>query len=609
MLGTEPKLHPIDRPTKAARTERTVREANALARATSRLAWARAVALAMQSGETPRYQRLHELQAMGVAPAGPIPSPATLARLRSRWEAGAQRLEDYFDHPRTGRPALHRDAEHAAVYRRTVLAARATAPAVAHALMCQAATARGWTSPSATTARRVLADIGHMPLVAARHGSRAAELDAMPTGVVPRGHTHDRWCVDEAMLPIWARFYDPFCRGFRSYRPWIVIVRDHASSVIVGWYVVNPVGPVRPDREPSFGFSSLDVTAALIAAASRDVAPPSCVAFAGAAPLAIRWDNHATHISLEKQWSTQQPGLRTFETERGPVRRPINNGAAERSIGVVKHLLQKSPWHVDAVRPRDAENIEVREGPGRARSLMAAHTTERLARRVLVSPEDLPNHEDVARLVDDEIARYNKSTFRKGRLRRSDVFASRASRSPRPGTELIRLLELQTATVSREGVRCRHDDGVVIVAAENTRERFAAAIPDEITLHLDPAARGAWAVHQRRLIFLRRADQPLTAEERRTFVIEQRIRARRASDEAAAYNALGDEAAGGRGDGFRDDAGDASVDRALVVGSFDQLYAPPAHPDDTDDDDMVRRDQSGRSRALDELLASDEDAL
>lgn len=602
MLGTEPKLRPIDRPTVAARREKTIRVENDLARATNRLAWARAVVLAMRDSGEPRYKRLRELQEIGVAPAGPIPSRATLARLRARWEGGQRQVEDYLDAKRTGRKAVHRDAERAKVYRSAVLSARSVSPSVAHAAMCTAARARGWQAPSATTARRVLADIGHLTLVAARHGSRAAELDAIPTGVVPRQHTHDRWCLDEAVLPIWARYFDPLARGFRSYRPWVVLVRDHASSVIVGWYLVNPVGPVRPDREPSFGFSVSDVTAALISAASRDVAPPSCSKFAGFAPLAIRWDNHTTHLSLEKQWSERHPGLRTFETERGPVRRPINNGAAERTIGILKHLLRNSPWHVDTIRPRDMENVEVREGPARARSLMASHTTERLARHQIVEPDMLPEHDEVFRFVDEAVARYNAATFRKGRLRRSDEYTRRLPRDSRSGTELIRLLELQTAVVSREGLRCAHPDGTVIVSADNPRERFAAPIPADVTLHLDPAARGAWAHHERRLIFLRRADQPLSNAERRTLVIEHRLRARRASDEAAAYIAIDEEA---RAEASADD--NTGKHRA-VAETMAQLYAESADASQLDDDDVVRRDQFGRGRELERLLQGEEDA-
>lgn len=91
--------------------------------------------------------------------------------------AGHRTIEDYWDAQRTG----HRDAVHAKVYRRLVRETRATSPAIACAVMREATIARGWRTPSVTTASRILADIGHPVLVAAREGSRAAELDAIPT--------------------------------------------------------------------------------------------------------------------------------------------------------------------------------------------------------------------------------------------------------------------------------------------------------------------------------------------------------------------------------------------------------------------------------------------
>jgi len=389
----------------------------------------------------------------------------------------------------------------------------------------------------------VLSDIGFHALVAARHGSRAAELDATPVGHIPRRHSHFRWSVDEAMLPIWAKYFCPELKAYRSFRPWLVVVRDHASSVVVGWFVVNPVGHVRPDVTPRLGFSADDVMAALLTAASRELAPASCRPFAGCTPDRIRWDNHSTHRSLELAWKDRRgsvPDLEFVEAppvEHVPVRRPINNGAVERTNGVLKHLFRSCPWHVSKVHPVDVENLEVREGSGRARTLHAAGSTERLPRHELVQPDDLPSHAMIVQLVEAAVLRHNNSPFRKSRLTRADEFRRLKLHGGRSGDDLIRLLAPETRTVSREGIRGAHRDGPVLIATENADAHFSVRIPQAVTLHLDPGARGAWARNDAHLVFLRRVDHPMTDPERRAFVINQSARARRASDEAAALTA------------------------------------------------------------------------
>jgi hypothetical protein len=201
--------------------------------------------------------RLRTLQAAGLTPTGAMPSEVQLRRLKDRWEQGERSIGDYLDRPRSGRPPLHRAGPQMAVFRREILKTRATSPGAARQIVEEAAATRGWATPSASTARRIVADIGFHAMVAARHGSRAAELDATPVGHIPREYTHFRWNVDETQLPIWAKFFCPELKAYRSFRPWLIVVRDHASSVVVGWYVVNPVGNVRPDVPPRWGTRSL----------------------------------------------------------------------------------------------------------------------------------------------------------------------------------------------------------------------------------------------------------------------------------------------------------------------------------------------------------------
>jgi hypothetical protein len=274
--------------------------------------------------------------------------------------------------------------------------------------------------------------------------------------------------------------------------------------------------------------------AALLTAASRDLAPSSCQPFAGAMPTRIRWDNHSTHKALDLQWNeTKKCGP---DIEYSPPRRPINNGAAERTIGVLKHLFKSCPWHIHTIHPADVENIEVRTSPGRARTVQAAAGTGRLPRHQILPPHALPDYETVVQIVDAAVTTYNTSRYRKSRLTRADEFRRLKRHVQRSGDDFIRLLPAQTSSVTREGVPCTHRDGRVLVAAENPKEHFSVQIPQVVTYHLDPGARGAWAREQDRLVFLRRVDEPMTDAERRAFVIDQARRARAASDEAAAMS-------------------------------------------------------------------------
>jgi hypothetical protein len=457
MFG-EPRLRPIDRPTERTRLAATANAERADTRAAQRFAWARAAAMAAQMQGGSFLHRLRTLQTTGLAPEGLMPSEVQLRRLKERWQRGERSVGDYLDRPRAGHPPVHRAAPKMKIFRQEILKARAASPSAANQVLEQVVATRGWGAPSPSTTRRIVADIGFHALVAARHGSRAAELDATPVGHIPREYTHFRWNVDETQLPIWCKFFCPELKAYRSFRPWLIVVRDHASSVVVGWYVVNPVGNVRPDVTPTLGYSQFDVMAALLTAASRDLAPPSSQPFAGAMPTRIRWDNHSTHKALEDQWRKENKS--GPDIEYSPPRRPINNGAAERTIGVLKHLFRSCPWHIATIHPADVENFEVRTSPGRARTVQAAAGTGRLPRHEILSPDALPDYDTVVRIVDTAVATYNDSRYRKSRLTRADEFRRLKRHTQRSGDDFIRLLPPRWPRSPVKGCRAHIEKGV-----------------------------------------------------------------------------------------------------------------------------------------------------
>ncbi|MBY0491040.1 MAG: hypothetical protein K2R93_14450 [Gemmatimonadaceae bacterium] len=612
----------MNRPTDANREEQTAVAVQADERARARWQWARAIAVASQTARGSIRARLSDLQAIGIAPAGPIPSPAQVRRLKAAWDAGHREPHAYLDKPRTGRPRFHRDQVKAQAFRSAILQAQAVAPQAATMVVAETAAQRGWAQPSPSTVRRLLADVGYRQLVAARHGSRAAELDASVTGHLPRENTHYRWCIDEGMLPLWARYFCPIARGFRSYRPWVVVVRDHTSSIIVGWYLVNPVGNGRPDRDPRLGFDADDVMAALITAASADVAPPSCRPFAGASPNVIRWDNHSTHRLLERSWADYRgaaPAIEEAEPprhERVPVRRPINNGAAERTIGILKSHLATTPSHMDRVHPADMANLEVREGPPRARTMVAAHGPERLTRHRIVEAEELPDHAAVFDLVDAAVTQYNGSRYQKGRLTRADAFLRHRSSTARSGQMLLRLLPVQTHRVTREGLPFLHRDGRVLIRPENPAALFAAAIPQLVTFYGDPGARGVWARQRDALVFLARRDEPLSPTAFRDFVINGAARARRASDDvdpASVHLAIPQPDRSALNPSDMDDALDALSEQARHPAVFTPTerhhdHAGERHSTPQDlrtDFDILTAEQLRQAERVDQYIAED----
>lgn len=396
--------------------------------------------------------------------------------------------------------------------------------------------------------RRVLASIGQPAIIAARHGSRAAQMDGFARSTYPTRHTHDLWLLDEADTRYRAKGFCRVREDWYAMRPPVILVRDHRSGAFVGYWVADPSR--RIDKATGLcmtsGFDADDVLAALLSAAVPELAHPLLREYAGALPRKLRWDNASAHRALEgkllqvaerfaRDTGTDDPAddddaeTVGLPISRIPVGRPDLNGGAERGVGLVKRWIIGRPGHVDEMIPVD--EIAPGEDLGRDRSLGATSTRGRAPRldpvpvRALLEIDQLRDH------IAETLARYNAEHH----LRRNGMTPRAAAKKFMPprhrrGDDLIRMMGVQSYTV-HDGVQIARDgrsvdfmplvNGVVL-------QRGAA-----VQVYVDPMLRRVWLDQGRRLLALKpkaeHAAEQAPADVARTMARE----ARAASDGAA----------------------------------------------------------------------------
>ena len=131
----------------------------------------------------------------------------------------------------------------------------------------------GLPAPSYGTVFSLYAAEGTLHISAAHHGKDAAEIDGLPHSAVPAPYTHDVWTLDEFLLPIWTRLYDPVSKGWSSCKLTVVVIIDNCSRVIVSYWVCDPARRFdRSDDSVHMGADGTDILAALVGAAAPEVA-------------------------------------------------------------------------------------------------------------------------------------------------------------------------------------------------------------------------------------------------------------------------------------------------------------------------------------------------
>lgn len=451
----------------------------------------------------------------GTLPPDAPCSLEAIRRLIERWRGGARSCADYADRARSGRPAGQYDLRLVKIIIDAI--AESTYTSVLQLTRLVERAARELTDPPAGrvpsyhAVMRMVQAAGPVARVAARYGSRAAELYAQPHGTYATQYTHDEWRVDETMAPWYEVAWDEDLDQFVSVRPHLIIVRDYKSGVVVGYAISDPTQRTGEDgRMMRGGYDTADVFAALLSAACPEVSPASTRPFAGHLPKRIRWDNDKTHVKLGRilrhlggQVTLDASGLfqePTAEVLREGVpapatgidvppmrvRFPKARGDVEALLKYVKQLCIGMQGHVDRVEPTDRLGTE----PEVARSQAAsAGTVEPRVERV--PPEALPTRAEQLVAFDAVIARYN-STHRNRvhqRTARSRFFQFFPPH-PRKGHDLLLALPPHAAVVQGNGI-------VVYVDKHEYRysthvDGVALEVGSEVTYRLDPLFRGIW---------------------------------------------------------------------------------------------------------------------
>ncbi len=232
----------------------------------------------------------------GLIPMGPTPTRQGLHLLVRRWRAGATDTAAYRPAERAGRPETAWDDRLLRLIRDACESDGAPNVAAVARAVATAAGALKIDCPSYATIKRLVAAHGRLGRTAARHGRRAAELDATPHACVPAARVHDVWTIDAFEAPWCARGWDEALQMFVAITQWVIAVRDRCAGTIVGYHVTDPTrrrneaGAMMRD-----GFDGDDVLAALCSAALRELAPAPTRAYAGYLCRTLRMDNHSTH--------------------------------------------------------------------------------------------------------------------------------------------------------------------------------------------------------------------------------------------------------------------------------------------------------------------------
>lgn len=428
---------------------------------------------------------------------------------------------------------------------------------------------RGYAPLSPWRMRRVLAHIGQHTVTADRHGSRAAEMDALPRYTYPVKHAYDRGALDEGDSRYYAKAVCRVRGIWVSVRPSFVVTRDHRSGIPTG-LIVDPTRRIDERTNTSFttGFDGDDVLAALLSATVPELAPEYMRDVVGLYRQLV-WDNAAAHHGLEARVFAKGRIARAEavdvaadldedfgveETDLPPevpkttfigVRRPDRNGLCERIVGVVKRWSKGLTGDADIYIPTD--RIEPGMDLARDRSEVAASASTRRPRRIPIAVEDLPTIEDLQATVD-AVLKYYITEHRLKRHGYTPLGAARKfkPRALRSGHDLVRMLEPQTFRVQREGIVVER--GGHRVAFEAVDNGVLLRIGATAVAYVDPYLRALWLEQGgRHLVRLRpklEADAELSSAD---VAAAAAAAARTASDQSAVLRAASLDTACGPG--------------------------------------------------------------
>lgn len=256
---------------------------------------------------------------------GPAPSRVTLTRWHKRWEQGARQAGALVDLPSTGRPA---EAMHPRLERYLLRRARARPTRGAKKLHEDAAAyvehSRHLTAEDLPSRDRVRRWRNSRPVkeqLLARHGTRAARAHAETKRTYPSSRPNQLWQIDETSIPIWARAFNKTLKQWFICVLWAVVVRDHWSRAVLGWWVKEPT----PESPFHAQFTAEEVLAVVAGAAIPELAHPAV--------------SHLVHGDPEK-------AILDGSGSMGSVKKTLDK------YGFGKHSMPYSPWQNGGIENR-----------------------------------------------------------------------------------------------------------------------------------------------------------------------------------------------------------------------------------------------------------------
>jgi hypothetical protein len=436
-------------------------------------------------------------------PVGPIPSRETIRQLQNRWHDGQRSVDDYYDSPRSGRPREVLPTAIEKEIHRVIRSGRAVNAYALTQILKELAEQNGVQAPTYRQVHRRFAAAGRLIRASSRHGSRAGEIDGLPHARIISRAPHDTWALDELTLPVWVRIYDDIRHEWVSARSDVVLIIDVCSGAVVGYWVVDPGGRRDELGAPMrAGFDAGDVLAALLSAASPDLASDSTREFAGYLPDRLRLDNAKAHKTLEA-WATKAGVNIDFRPIR--VRRAASNGAVERRVDIMKKHCAGIRGHVDEHLPTDQVVASSDIDPALERTKAAAYTSDRLSRLIPILPDDLHSVAEIRFIFDGVVRRYNyQLANRVHGLTPIAKYKRDRARRPRRGIDLVRAIEPRTVKVGTDGIV--HTRGGVSEQYYPLIEGTLLMLDTVVTFHPDPVGRGIFVVHGNQLRYLRPQD-------------------------------------------------------------------------------------------------------
>lgn len=438
---------------------------------------------------------LEEVAEEGEFPLDDAPSHSTLYRWVKRYEAAQQEGRspsafDYLEKPRSGRNRKELDPDLEDWLYDEVLQGTIRSIPRLHEAALKKAGEEGWEAPTEWQVRRYVQEFSVQIRSAAQHGRNAAMVDAMPSSTLPTDRPHDIWLVDEAKAPVAIRTLDPSTKEWVFVKPWVVLVMDVFSRLVLSYHVVDPY---RYGADVSY--RAHDVLGTLLGAALPELAPEETEEFAGYLPDQIRWDKHSTHQKLAPV--LEENGI---DVPNSVGEKPHRQGRVERLVGTVKQLSEPIKGAEHAYEPIGDGSTD--EHP-KSKRRKAAGDKRRLRKRTPIAVEDLHTIEEFRSAFGERVAAYNDSehSFLDGKTPELAYLHHLDKAASRSGRDAIFLMADKQLTCTKAGFDHQERGHRVRFAAEAGGVEFE--VGDSVHCYCDPFQRRLFAEYGGRIVALK----------------------------------------------------------------------------------------------------------